>query len=251
MSVFELFSLKGKKALVTGSSRGIGRAAALALAEAGAHVILHGTHATAQLAEALAEARAFDASAEAVTGDLGSDAELEKLIAAAGAPDIVVLNASVQKYQEAEDFSVADFEAQFKVNVAASFRLIQAFLPAMKAKKWGRFVALGSVNQWKQSPRLPVYAATKAALSNFMQNCARKYGPDGITFNVVAPGVIATDRNREALATPATVEKLLASIPARRFGTPEDCAAAILLLCSDAGSYLTGSDLPVAGGMQL
>ena len=112
-------------------------------------------------------------------------------------------------------------------------------------------VALGSVNQWRQSPRLPIYAATKSAISNLIQNCARKYAADGITFNTIAPGVIATDRNTEALADQEIVAKLLTVIPAKRFGLAEDCAGIALLLASDAGSYITGCDIPVAGGMQL
>ena len=121
----------------------------------------------------------------------------------------------------------------------------------MQAKHFGRIIALGSVNQWKQSPRLVVYSATKSALSNVIQNCARKYACDNITFNTIAPGVMATDRNREALSDPSTVEKLMTVIPAKRFGTPEDCAGLALLLASEAGAYITGTDIPVAGGMQL
>ncbi len=241
MSVFDTLNLTGKRALVTGSSRGIGRAIAAALEDAGAEVIRHGTK----------ETPALTAKKPYVTGRLGNADELENMIAAAGEIDILVLNASTQSYQTMEEFSATDFDEHFKVNVSSSMRLIQAFLPAMQKKKWGRVLALGSVNQWKQSPRLPIYAATKSALSNVMQNCARKYAGDGITFNVLAPGVIATDRNTEALADSAIVEKLMSVIPARRFGTAEDCAGLALLLCSDAGSYITGSDIAVAGGMQL
>lgn len=251
MSIFDLFRLTGKRAFVTGSSRGIGRAVALAFAEAGAHVVLHGTHDSEALRGTLAAIRENGWSAESVTGDLGNEADLKRLIRALPPPDILVLNASIQKYQTVEEFEPADFEAAFRVNVCSSIRLIQAFLPAMCEKKWGRVIALGSVNQWRQSPRLPVYAATKSALSNVMQNCARKYGPDGVTFNVIAPGVIATDRNKEALADHSIVEKLLSGIPAKRFGTAEDCAGTALLLASMAGSYITGCDVPVAGGMQL
>ncbi len=238
MSIFDALCLKGKRALVTGSSRGIGTAIANALEDAGAEVIRHGVSERPGLAGYIA-------------GDLGNPDALEKVIAAAGDIDILVLNASTQRYQTVEDFSPEDFEEHFRINVSASMRMIQAFLPGMQKKKWGRVLALGSVNQWKQSPRLPIYAATKSALSNVMQNCARKYAADGITFNVLAPGVIATDRNTEALANPEIVEKLMNVIPARRFGTAEDCAGLALLLCSTAGSYITGSDIAVAGGMQL
>jgi len=251
MSIPDMFQLNGKRALVTGSSRGIGRAIAFALAGAGAHVVLHGTHDTEPLRATLAEAQKNGWSVEVVTGDLGNEADLTRLLNTLTPPDILVLNASIQRYQTLEEFEPALLEDTFRVNVSSSIRLIRAFLPSMQAKKWGRVIALGSVNQWRQSPRLPVYAATKSALSNIMQNCARKYGPDGITFNVIAPGVIATDRNAAALADPPTVEKLLSVIPAKRFGTAEDCAGTALLLASEAGSYITGTDIAVAGGMQL
>ena len=248
MSVFQKFSLAGKKAFVSGSSRGIGRAIALALAEAGAYVVLHGTKESAALSQTAAEFQQNGWRFSTVTGDLS---DTDALIAQVGSCDILVLNASHQRYQTVEEFSMTDFDAHFRVNVGSSISLIRAFLPQMQKNKWGRVIALGSVNQWKQSPRLPIYAATKSALSNVMQNCARKYGPDGITFNTIAPGVIATDRNTEALADQEIVEKLLTVIPAKRFGLAEDCAGIALLLASDAGSYITGCDIPVAGGMQL
>ncbi len=253
MSVFNCFDLKGKNALVTGSSRGIGKAIAYALADAGATVWFHGSHESPALLNTVKTAASQGWNVNLITADLSKKAEWEKLNTtnALQNADILVLNASIQKYGPVEEFEIDEFENEFRVNLAASFWMIQQVLPGMIRKKWGRVLALGSVNQWKQSPRLPVYATTKSALSNLIQNCARKYGPDGITFNTLAPGVIATDRNSEALSDPEIVNKLLANIPAKRFGSPEDCAALALLLCSNAGSYITGSDIPVAGGMQL
>ena len=252
MTLFaERFSLKGKRAFVTGSARGIGRAIAFAFADAGAHVILHGTRESDALRQTQAEAVANGWSVEPVTGDLGQGDDLEKIIAATVPVDILVLNASAQKYGTLEDFSAEEFDAHFDVNVKASLRLIGAFLPTMQTKHFGRVIALGSVNQWKQSPRLVIYSATKSALSNVMQNCARKYAAENITFNTIAPGVMATDRNSVALSDPETVDKLMNVIPAKRFGTADDCAGLALLLASDAGAYITGADIPVAGGMQL
>jgi NAD(P)-dependent dehydrogenase (short-subunit alcohol dehydrogenase family) len=223
------FQLNGRTALVTGSTRGIGLAIADMLEQYGARVIRHNSR----------------------VADLASSMETARLLDEAGPVDILVLNASVQHYRTVEDFNEDELAAQVNVNLRSGFQLIQGVLPGMRARRWGRVLSIGSVNQWKQSPRLAVYAATKSALSNLMQNCARTYAADGITFNTLAPGVIATDRNRNALADAATVETLLQRIPAGRFGTPEDCAGAALLLCSDAGAYITGTDIPVAGGMQL
>ena len=140
---------------------------------------------------------------------------------------------------------------EFNTNVRASFALVQAFLPGMRERRFGRIVSIGSVNQRKPSPRLGIYAATKAAQANLILNCARSSAEFGVTANNVAPGVIATDRNAGTLADPVAARKILEQIPLRRFGTPEDCAGIVLLLCSEAGSYITGADIPVAGGMQL
>lgn len=250
-----LFNLKGRTALVTGSSRGIGRAIALELARAGADLLVHGTRPGESLDSAAAEIGATGSKAVALTGDLGDAGETEQLIRAcretAGAPDIVVLNASVQSYMPLEAFAPGEFEREFAVNVRSAFQLVRAFLPEMKAKGWGRLLSIGSVNQWMPSPRLPVYAATKAALANFMLGCARAYAGHGITANNIAPGVIVTGRNREALADAAFRARALEGIPAGRFGTPGDCAGLALLLCSDAGAYITGTDIAVDGGMRL
>ena len=99
--------------------------------------------------------------------------------------------------------------------------------------------------------RLAVYSATKAALQNLTLNAAKEYAPDGITFNSIVPGIICTDRNRKILSDPDWLPKLQAMVPAGRFGVPEDCAGAVLLLASEAGSYITGAEIPIAGGMQL
>ena len=190
----ERFSLKGKRAFVTGSSRGIGRAVAYALAEAGAHVILHGTKDSPALTESLETARANGWSVEVVTGDLGRADDLEKIIAATVPADILILNASAQKYGTLEEFTPEEFDAHFDVNVKHSLRLIQAFLPSMQAKHFGRIIALGSVNQWKQSPRLVIYSATKSALSNVMQNCARKYACDNTYSNCFATVSLTSEK---------------------------------------------------------
>lgn len=224
------FQLNGRTALVTGSTRGIGLAIADTLEHHGARVLRHDSR----------------------MADLASPEETARLLKQSGAVDILVLNASAQYYRSVEEaLDENEFSRQINVNLRSSIQLIQGVLPAMRAQRWGRVLAIGSVNQWKQSPRLAVYATTKSALSNLMQNCARAYAAEGVTFNTLAPGVIATDRNREALADTGTVEKLLAAIPARRFGTPADCTGAALLFCSEAGGYITGANLPVAGGMEL
>ncbi len=247
----ELFSLKGKTALITGSSRGIGRAVALIYGEAGARVIFHASKPSERLDETLAAARGRGFECSAVTADLGNDKEVAAMMAEAGTVDILVMNASTQKYLTLEEFEVEEFAVEFNTNVRASFQMVQAVLPGMIERKFGRIIAIGSVNQDKPSPRLGIYAASKSAQLNLIVNLARNYSQYGITANNIAPGVIGTDRNQAALNDPEMVKVLLQGIPARRFGVPEECAGAALLLASAAGAYITGADIPIAGGMQL
>ncbi len=249
--VSELFSLKGRTALVTGSSRGIGRAIAMIFGEAGARVVFHGSAPSARLDEAVAEGRGRGFDCSSVAADLTDGAAIDRMLTEAGSLDILVLNASTQKYMTLEEFDDEEFTREFDANLRASFRMARRVLPGMVERKFGRIIAIGSVNQDKPSPRLGVYAATKSAQLNLVISLARYYSQYGITANNIAPGVIATDRNREALADPVRVEELLAGIPAKRFGRVEECAGVALLLASAAGGYITGADIPVAGGMQL
>ena len=245
------FDLSGRRALVTGSSRGIGKAIAMCLGEAGAEVIFHASQNSEILKKTLAEARERNITCDSIAADLTTGDAVEELGLKAGKVDLLILNASVQKYVPVDEFDAQEFEREFAANVGASFRLIKALLPGMIARGFGRIVAVGSINQWRPAARLAVYAATKSAQTNLILNVAREYAKYGITANNVAPGVIDTDRNHKVLDNPTAAKTLLAAIPAGRFGTPEDCSGLVLLLCSNAGSYITGSDIPVAGGMQL
>lgn len=246
-----MFNLTGRRALITGSSRGIGRAIALTFAKAGAEVIVHSSRNDENLKNTVDEAKAVNAKSTGIAADLSSSAAVENLVALAGKIDILVLNASAQSYQTVEDFTPDELERQYAINVRSSFELIQAVLPVMQEQHWGRVLSIGSINQHKPSPRLAIYSTTKAALNNLIINCARQYASAGITFNNLAPGVILTDRNAEALKDAEFRQKILGMIPAGRFGDVTDCAGLALVLCSEAGSYITGADIPVAGGMQL
>ena len=248
-NVFDLF---GRTALVTGSSRGIGKAAALLLGRAGAHVIFHGVRMSDPLRETVEQAEKEKISCSVVTGNLAEEAEVEKVADECGKKvDILVLNASVQEYMHLRDFDSKEFEREINTNLRSACLLLKRLLPPMQERKWGRVINVGSVNQLRPAARLTVYSATKAALQNLMVNVAKEYAPDGITCNSIVPGIICTDRNRRILSDPAWLPKLQAMVPAGRFGVPEDCAGAILLLASEAGSYITGAEIPIAGGMQL
>lgn len=245
------FSLHAHTALVTGSSRGIGRAVAFALGRAGAKVFFHGASDSAALREAVEAARAEGIDAEARVADISDSEECDRLASECATADILVLNASVQSYGHVEDFDDDEFDRMVRTNLRSSFRLVKALGPAMAARGWGRIVSVGSVNQAHPAPRLAIYAATKAAQKNLVMTAAKEWAASGVTVNTVTPGVIMTDRNAKVLSDKSFAEPLRETIPARRFGTAEDCAGIVLALCSDACSYITGADISVDGGMGL
>lgn len=246
------FDLGGRVALVTGSSRGIGRAIALGLAEAGATVAVHYVG-RREAAEATAAAiRAEGGTAEAFQADLADEAATRALVDAVtarlGPPDILVLNASAEHRHAWDAMPAADFDEEVAVNLRTPLALMAATRPAMSRRGWGRILLIGSVQSARPNPRLAVYAALKSASVNLARNLAAQLGPEGITVNVLSPGAIATERNEAVLADAAYRQRVEARIPLGRVGTPEDCVGAALLLCSDAGGYITGSELYVDGG---
>jgi NAD(P)-dependent dehydrogenase (short-subunit alcohol dehydrogenase family) len=141
-----------------------------------------------------------------------------------------------------------DFTAEVDVNLRSTLELIAAGRPHMSAQRWGRVVLIGSIQSVKPNSMLTVYAALKAASVNLAKNLARQLAGDGITVNVLSPGAIATDRNAAVLADPGYRARVEAQIPLGRVGEADDCVGAALLLCSDAGRYITGVELFVDGG---
>lgn len=255
MSLPRRFDLTGRRALVTGSSRGIGRAIALALAEAGATLALHGSRESAALDEALAAARRHAPDSVALLADLSDPQAVAGLVPAAsealGGLDILVANASVQLRRPWHAIGADEARLQMQVNFHATLAMIQAAAPAMADRGWGRIVTVGSVQELSPHPDMAVYAASKAAQENLVRNLARQLARQGVTVNNLAPGVVLTDRNSEALADAAYAAQVADRIPCGEFATAEDMAGAALLLCSDAGRYLTGTTIVVDGGLTL
>lgn len=245
------FRLDGRTALVTGARREIGRAIAVALAGVGAQVAIHhagsaeeSRDAAAVVAEIGADrARAFAADFT----DTASPARLaEAVTAAMGAVDILVLNASIEILQSTVEISHETFERQVNVNLWATLALMQALVPAMAARGWGRVLTIGSVQQLFPSPQMLVYAGSKAMQHSWAINLARQYGGEGVTVNNLAPGAIATARNAGHLGNDGGA--LLSRTPVGRYGTPDDLVGAALLLCSPAGAFISGANLFVDGG---
>jgi len=244
--------LTGKTAFITGSSRGIGRAAGLKLASLGAKVIFHGVKESEKLLSAVAEA---GPEAEFLTADLGNMDEVKKIAAALTErdliPDILVLNASVQSYTGLGNFDCAEFLRMFQTNVESAFLLLNRLLPEMRKKNSGRVIFVGSINGIKPASRLAVYGAAKAALMNLAKTAAIENAPYGITVNTILPGVIETDRNSGILSDAAFAESLRREIPMHRFGSAGECAELIAFLASGSAAYLTGNEISVSGGWQL
>lgn len=255
MNVPTSLALRGRRALVTGASTGIGAEILLTLAQAGADVMVHHFQDAARAETVAAHARAQGVAAHVLDADLGAaDAGREVARAATralGGIDVLVINAAIQIPDDWSHVTRTDFDRQIAVNLRSSLEMLQAIVPAMTACGWGRVLIIGSVQQVVPRPNMIVYAATKCALGSFVTNLAPQLAPRGVTINTLAPGTIHTDRNAARLADPAFAAKVVAGIPAGRVGEPRDCAGAALLLCSDAGAYITGQTLFVDGGASL
>ncbi|HEX2556094.1 MAG TPA: SDR family oxidoreductase [Microvirga sp.] len=257
------FSMAGRKALVTGGSLSIGRAIAEVFAEAGADVAIH--HAREADAafgrpdaaeEAVAALRGCGVQSVAIEADFAKPGEATRCVEAArqalGGLDVLVVCASIQYRTPFEEVTDEQIDRQVQINFRATIELLQAALPPMKRNGYGRVLTIGSVNQTSPEPVLSVYAALKSAQHNLAINLAREYAPFGITINNLSPGLIATERNRwrrEDAAAWQAIEQTCA--PVRRAGRPDEMAGAALLLCSEAGSYITGADLQATGGRHL
>lgn len=238
----------GKTALVTGSSRGIGRAIAISLAKDGYEVIIHcaGNRAKAEETKELIENQG--GKARILQADLCNTEQVKKLTEEMGAVDVLVLNASLQYRTKWSEISLEECHEQLDCNFVSSMMLIQAAVPHMKEQGWGRIVTIGSVQEAKPHPDMLVYSASKAAQTNMMQSLSLQLAADGITVNNVAPGVIYTDRNVETLANKDYAKQVTATIPVGFYGEPEDCAGLVSLLCSEEGRYITGQSIYVDGG---
>lgn len=254
-ATFPGFSLSGRRVLVTGSSRGIGAAIALALAEAGADVMVH----YAGNAEPARQIAANIAAKGRKTGIVQSDfsdsdaprTTYEATLAALGGIDILVSNVSTQCVESWREVSREHFDLQTAVNWRSAFELIQLASPAMLDRGWGRIITVGSVQEHEAHPRMVVYAALKAAQTHMVRNLARQFAAQGVTLNNIAPGVVLTDRNAGRLSDRAYAEEVRAKIPAGYFSEPSDYAGAAVFLCSQSARYITGQNIFIDGGMSL
>lgn len=242
-----MFDLTGKTALVTGSTQGIGYEIARCLAERGAKVFVHGASSMEKCIRASEQIK----NSVPVCSNLLDENCVEKIYNETGDVDILVLNASIQYKREWDEFSVEEYDHQMDCNVKSTYFMIKKYAEGMKKNGWGRIVTVGSVNQYNQHPELALYGMSKAAQFKLVENIAPQLAPYGVTVNNVAPGAINTPRNEEALSDKEFKDRVEKSIPCGYIGEPEDISPAVLLLCSDEGRYITGTDLVIDGGMRL
>lgn len=244
-----MFNLTGKRALVTGASGGIGGAIARSLAAAGALVAVSGTR-EAALSQLAAE---LGSGAHVLVANLAEPEAAEALVKAAaeslGGLDILVSNAGITRDQLAMRMSDEDWGAVLDINLTAGFRLMRAALRGMMRQRFGRLVAITSVVGATGNAGQANYAASKAGMAGVVKSLAQELASRNITANCVAPGFIDTEMTKDL--SEARRQAVLGAIPAGRFGTPQDVAAAVVFFASEEAAYVTGQTLHVNGGLTM
>lgn len=217
---------------------------------------MHYAGARAAAEQAAGEIEVLGRRAAVVGGDLTAEHVAEDLVSGAasglgGGVDLLIANAAVQIRQDWRRVDRDAAHRQFDANIMATIALIQAATPHMIAQGWGRIVTIGSIQQWRPHPEMLVYAVMKSGMEDMVRSLAAQLAPDGITVNNVAPGVIGTERNADALSDQTYRSRVEDKIPLGRVGCAEECAGVVAMLCAASGDYITGVDIPVDGGMRL
>lgn len=249
----DLFDIRDRLALVTGSTRGLGNALARGLAEQGAHVILHGRRQEAAEEAARKLAAETGARVDAVAFDV-TDAEavkaaIEPLIERLGVPDILVNNAGLQKRAPFNDFDPADWDAVIATNLSSAFYVSKALSPVMSERGSGKIVNIGSVQSKLARETIVPYAASKGGVALLTQGMAADLARYGIQVNCLSPGYFQTDMN-QALWQDADFNAWIEKrTPAQRWGQVEELVGTLIYLCSGASNFVSGQNVFVDGGM--
>jgi NAD(P)-dependent dehydrogenase (short-subunit alcohol dehydrogenase family) len=248
----DLFNLSGKNALITGGSKGLGKAMARALAQAGADVVISSRHED-ELRSALQEIlQGTSQKGHYLVADMSRREDVRRLAREAlgrvGHVDILINNAGTNTPQTTESIRDEDWDRVMEINLHSCMALTRELIPQMKERRWGRVIHLASIMAYVSKEGRGVYSATKAALVGMTRAMALELGPFGITVNCIAPGFFMTDLPNRLLS--AEEKQAFAQAAAlNRWGEPEELAGPVLLLASDAGSFITGSTLLVDGGI--
>jgi len=248
--ILESFQLNGKNALVTGSSRGLGAAIALALAEAGANVGLHGRSDSGE--SNCDSIRKLGKKTFYLKGDVGDpgvcSALIEKTVADFGSIDILVNNAGMIRRAPAAEYSAADWDQIISVNLSAVFRLSQLAGRRMLKQGRGKIVNIASLLSFQGGILVPAYSASKAGVAILTKALANEWASKGINVNAIAPGYMVTDNTEALRKDPQRSRQILERIPAGRWGNVDELSGAAVFLCSSASNYVHGHVLVVDGG---
>jgi 2-deoxy-D-gluconate 3-dehydrogenase len=249
--ILDSFSLAGKKALVTGAGRGIGRSYALALAEAGADVaVLDRAGATDTAAEIAGLGRAsLPLSVDLLEcGPAEFDAVVQQVVDALSGIDILVNNAGIIRRAPAAEYPAQDWDDVIRINLTAVFFLSQAAGQRMIAQGGGSIINVASMLSFQGGINVPSYTASKHGVAGVTKALANEWARFGVTVNAIAPGYIATDNTAQLRADESRSAEILGRIPAGRWGVPEDLRGIVVFLASDAARYVNGAIIPVDGG---
>ena len=250
-------SLRGKTALVTGASRNIGRAIALAYAAEGADLVLNTRANKDELEAVAAECRKVGVRVLPLIADIGDadavDAMVRQALGEMRAIDVLVCNAAIRPHKSVTETTLEEWHRVMAVDLHSAFYLARAVVPGMKDRRAGSIIALGGQSSITGRPNTSAVTAAKSGLLGLMRALAAELGPFGVRANMVMPGLIDTERRYaewypEWKETPPGDPKQIAQIPLRRLGRPEDIANACVFLASDASAYVTGDTIRVMGG---
>jgi NAD(P)-dependent dehydrogenase (short-subunit alcohol dehydrogenase family) len=250
-----MFDLTGKVAIVTGSSKGIGRAIAEALARAGAKVVISSRKAEA-CEEVAAPLRKEGRDVEVIACHIGKQADCAALVSKTkekyGKVDVLVCNAAVNPYYgPLSGLTDEAFDKVMQTNVRSNLWLANLVRPEMAARKDGAIIIVSSIGGLKGTDKLGIYAISKAADFQLARNLAIECGPDNIRVNCIAPGLVRTDFAKALWENPATLKATEERTPLRRIGEPDDIAGAAVFLASRAGSWMTGQTIVIDGGVTI
>lgn len=251
MSETNPFSLKGRVALVTGSSKGLGKAMALALARQGAKVAINYANGREKGEQTLAELRSEGLEGELFQADVTDEGACNQLIADIGQKlgrvDVLVMNATCdQPHKPIESYDWDFYQTMIDFFIKSPYLLSRAALPHMKSQKWGRIINIGTEVFLLGVPNFSAYAAAKGGQNGWTRSMANELAPWNITVNMISPGWIPVERHEKD--PQEAKDAYFETIPLKRWGVPDDLAGAVSLLASDAGSFITGHNLVVNGG---